>query len=883
MKAQPIELLAPAKNADIGIEAILHGADAVYIGGPGFGARVDAANTFADIKRLTDFAHRFNARVYMTLNTIVNDEERIEAIELAKLAYENGVDALIVQDMGILDSDLPPIQLHASTQCDVRSPEKARFLESVGFSQVVLAREMNLEQIRQCYETLKTARIEYFIHGALCVSYSGQCYASFAATGRSANRGACAQLCRLPYSVFTEDGRELVHERHVLSLKDNNQSANLEALIDAGVRSFKIEGRLKDVGYVKNITAHYRLLIDEIMQRRPDLCRASDGKSVIDFVPSPEKSFNRGFTDYFTRDRHHDMAVFETPKNAGEKIGKIVRISADALEVATHETLHNADGMTYLTREKTLMGFAVNRAQELEPGRWRLTLRDRPILKKHPQLAPGVILYRNRDQAFEEQLTKSTAKRLIGVSALWQASENCFTLTVRDQRDNCVKVQAQIDLLQQASRPDQNRSNIEKNLRKTGETDYEISTLEINDQGKVVSGDDNWVVDPISGEVLAPDPGDNVIITLDIKLQEAVERILANGIESLKSEDTEGGAAVVIDVRDGGVLAMASYPTFDLTTYTQNYNELLSDPLNPLLNRATREVYPPGSTFKMVTAIGALEEGIIEPDTEILDTGRYRYYDDYQPQCWIYRDSGGARTHNLENVSDAIMDSCNIFFFDAGRRLGISLLEQYTAAFGLGEPTGIELSEETGWMDGPEYTESQGQTWYEGNTLPAAIGQGNSRFTPLQLANYVATLANGGTHYAAHLLKEVKSNDFSQVVERYEPIVLNQLDIDPENLSAVTEGMLRVTTDGSAKAYFADLGVQVAAKTGSAQVSSATESNALFVCFAPYEDPEIALAIVVEKGGSGSLLASIAAEILEYYFSSGSGMETVTTENTLLR
>ena len=407
--------------------------------------------------------------------------------------------------------------------------------------------------------------------------------------------------------------------------------------------------------------------------------------------------------------------------------------------------------------------------------------------------------------------------------------------------------------------------------------------LEINDQGKVVSGDDNWVVDPISGEVLAPDPGDNVIITLDIKLQEAVERILANGIESLKSEDTEGGAAVVIDVRDGGVLAMASYPTFDLTTYTQNYNELLSDPLNPLLNRATREVYPPGSTFKMVTAIGALEEGIIEPDTEILDTGRYRYYDDYQPQCWIYRDSGGARTHNLENVSDAIMDSCNIFFFDAGRRLGISLLEQYTAAFGLGEPTGIELSEETGWMDGPEYTEIQGQTWYEGNTLPAAIGQGNSRFTPLQLANYVATLANGGTHYAVHLLKEVKSNDFSQVVEQYEPIVLNQLDIDPENLSAVTEGMLRVTTDGSAKAYFADLGVQVAAKTGSAQVSSATESNALFVCFAPYEDPEIALAIVVEKGGSGSLLASIAAEILEYYFSSGSGMETVTTENTLLR
>ena len=407
--------------------------------------------------------------------------------------------------------------------------------------------------------------------------------------------------------------------------------------------------------------------------------------------------------------------------------------------------------------------------------------------------------------------------------------------------------------------------------------------IETNDQGKVVSGDDNWVVDQATGETLAPDPGDNVILTLDIKLQEAVERALATGIEGLKSEDTQGGAAVVIDVRDGGVLAMASYPTFDLTTYTQNYNTLLADPLNPLLNRATQQVYPPGSAFKMVTAIGALEEGIIEPDTEILDTGRYLYYDDYQPQCWIYRDSGGARTHDEENVSDAIMDSCNVFFFDAGRRLGISLLEQYAAMFGLGESTGIELYEATGWMDGPEYTESHGQTWYEGNTLPAAIGQGNSRFTPLQLANYVATLANGGTHYSAHLLKEVKSNDFSQVVEQYEPTVLNQLEISPENLSAVTEGMLRVTTEGSAKAYFADLGVQVAAKTGSAQVSSATESNALFVAFAPYEDPEIALAIVVEKGGSGSTLANIAAEILGYYFSAGSGMETVTAENTLLR
>ncbi len=483
MKTQPIELLAPAKNADIGIEAILHGADAVYIGGPGFGARVEAANAFADIRRLTDFAHRFNARVYMTLNTIVNDEERLEAVKLAQLAYENGVDALIVQDMGILDSKLPPIQLHASTQCDVRTPEKARFLESVGFSQVVLAREMSLEEIRKSYEALQSARIEYFIHGALCVSYSGQCYASFAATGRSANRGACAQLCRLPYSVYTEDGKELIHERHVLSLKDNNQSSNLEALIDAGVRSFKIEGRLKDLGYVKNITAYYRLLIDEILKRRSDLCRSSDGISRFNFVPAPEKSFNRGFTDYFTCGRHHDMAVFETPKNAGEKIGKILRITNDSLEVASRETLHNADGMTYLTREKTLMGFAVNRAEEIDPGRWRLTLRDRPILKKHPQLAPGIFIYRNRDQAFEDLLTKPTAKRAIAVKARWSADETGFSLNVEDERGNRAQSKCLPEQLQKAGKPEQNRANIEKNLKKTGDTDFEVTAIDIDDRG----------------------------------------------------------------------------------------------------------------------------------------------------------------------------------------------------------------------------------------------------------------------------------------------------------------------------------------------------------------------------------------------------------------
>ncbi len=405
-------------------------------------------------------------------------------------------------------------------------------------------------------------------------------------------------------------------------------------------------------------------------------------------------------------------------------------------------------------------------------------------------------------------------------------------------------------------------------------------SIETDDQGKVVSGDENWAVDEATGEVLAPDPGDNVVLTLDIKLQEVVERALANGIEGLASEDTRGGAAVVVDMT-GGVLASASYPTYDPATYGQSYNTLANDPLSPLLNRATQGLYPPGSTFKMVTGLAGLEEGIIEPDTEILDTGRYRFYQDYQPMCWYYRDYG--LTHGLETVTEAIRDSCNVFFFDVGRRLGDNVLAEYAAAFGLGEPTGIEIAESTGRMDCEETTLSLGIPWYDGLTLPISIGQGNSQFTPLQLANYVATLANGGTHYAAHLLKEVKSSDYSEVTYQYEPQVLNELDLDPENLSAVTEGMLLMTTEGSARSYFANLDIPVAAKSGSAQVSSETESNSLFVCFAPYDDPEIALAIVVERGGSGSLLSSIAVEILEYYFSSGGGMETVTQENTLLR
>ena len=399
-----------------------------------------------------------------------------------------------------------------------------------------------------------------------------------------------------------------------------------------------------------------------------------------------------------------------------------------------------------------------------------------------------------------------------------------------------------------------------------------VREVERNTSGKVVS--EKWTT--------APQPGDNVVLTIDIDLQKQVEDILSQAIPQLASEDTEGAACVVMDVNRAEVLASASYPSYHLATYSADLAENSADPLKPFLNRAFQGVYAPGSTFKMVTAVAGLESGIIEPDTEIMDTGVYTYYQDDGPQCWYWRQY--RRKHGLVNVSEALEVSCNVFFFDVGRRVGIQGLQEFAAKFGLGEPTGIELYEETGVMAGPEYTQSMGQTWYEGSTLSVAIGQESSQFTPLQLANYIATLVNGGTRYSAHLLKEVKSSDFSQVLYTYEPEVLDSIDIQPENLDAVKAGMLALTTGkGSLARYFQDLPVQVGAKTGSAQVNAETDSNAVFVCFAPYDDPQIAISLVVEKGGSGSTLASIAADILRYYFSAEESREETLTENTLIR
>ena len=403
--------------------------------------------------------------------------------------------------------------------------------------------------------------------------------------------------------------------------------------------------------------------------------------------------------------------------------------------------------------------------------------------------------------------------------------------------------------------------------------------VEYNQNGKITS--ESWYANETTGEILAPEPGNNVMLTLDIRLQEVVEQALERYVPGM-TEESEKGACVVVDMT-GGVLAAATYPSYDPAEYYTNYNALLADEKSPLYNRALQGLYPPGSTIKMAVAAGALEEGVITRSEKILDTGRYKHYDRIQdqPMCWYYRQYG--QTHGYENVSEAIRDSCNVYFYETGIRLGIERLDKYAAMFGLGELTGLELYEAQGEVAGPKSSERHGQTWYEGETMYAAIGQGNTQVTPIQLANYIATLVNGGTHYETHLLQAVKSSDFSEMVEEYAPQIRDELDLDKDNMEAVKYGMYMVANEGSAASYFRDLPVKVGAKTGTAQVSANTEAHALLVAFAPYEDPEIAVAIVVEHGGSGTLVAAIAADILDYYFSARDAMDAPAAENTLVK
>ncbi len=487
MLPHQLELLSPARDADIGIEAVNHGADAIYIGGPSFGARASAENSVRDIARLIKHAHRYHSRIFVTLNTILRDDELEPARKLIHQLYDAGADALIIQDMGLLELDLPPIQLHASTQTDIRTPEKARFLQDAGLNQIVLARELTLQQIAAIRAATDPERcnIEFFVHGALCVAYSGQCYISHAHTGRSANRGDCSQACRLPYEVKDAQGRIIAHDKHVLSMKDNNQSENLAALIDAGVRSFKIEGRYKDMGYVKNITAHYRLLLDEILEQRPELARASSGECTFFFQPDPDQNFNREFTDYFVQGRKEDIGAFDSPKNPGQAIGWVSKVNPDSVEIELGDAeteLANGDGLCYYDLQKELVGLQTNRVEKLGKGKdggriWRIFPKD--PMGGFKDLRKGVEVNRNRSMDWVRALEKKSAERRIGAWISLQETDGGLRLSLTDE-DGCVGEAVASLELQAARDPSQADAKLREQLARLGDTIFSAHDIALD-------------------------------------------------------------------------------------------------------------------------------------------------------------------------------------------------------------------------------------------------------------------------------------------------------------------------------------------------------------------------------------------------------------------
>lgn len=468
-----IELLAPAKDLQCGIEAVNHGADAVYIGAPRFGARAAAGNSLEDIFSLVTYAHTYNVRIYVTVNTILYDSELKETEKMIWELYRAGVDALIIQDMAITQLNIPPIPLHGSTQMDNRSVEKVHFLSEAGFRQVVLARELSLAEIRKIHEACPDVSLEAFIHGALCVSYSGQCYASQSCYGRSANRGECAQFCRLSFDLVDAENRTIVKNKHLLSLKDMNQSDNLEALLDAGVSSFKIEGRLKDVSYVKNVTAYYRQKLDEILKRRTEFVRSSSGNVHLFFTPQLEKSFNRGFTDYFLKGRKPDIYSFDTPKSLGEEVGKVKDVRSNYLTVAGIKSFSNGDGLCYVDDKGVLRGFRVNRAEA-----------NKIFPQMMPHLKPGTVLFRNYDRDFMRVMEGTSATRKIGVSIL--LTEICygFALTIEDVDGS--RVVMSFSYPKEKARTFQ-ADNQKAQLEKLGNTPFEVERVDI-------SLSDNWFI-----------------------------------------------------------------------------------------------------------------------------------------------------------------------------------------------------------------------------------------------------------------------------------------------------------------------------------------------------------------------------------------------------
>ena len=415
MKMESIELLSPAKNAETGIEAIKHGADAVYIGAPKFGARSSASNTIEDIERLVKFAHQYRAKIYVTINTILYDNELAEAEALINELYNIGVDAIIVQDTSIFKLNLPPIAIHSSTQAENSSLDKVKFWESIGCEQVVLARELSLQEISHIHENT-SVRLEAFVHGALCVSYSGKCYVSQALTGRSANRGECAQICRLQFDLQDREGHSF-GKKHWLSLKDFNASSHVGEMIDAGVRSFKIEGRLKDITYVKNITAYYRQKIDEALKSRPHFKKQSLGECTYTFEPNPYKSFNRGFTSFFLNGRQNYIFQPVSPKSFGEPIGSVSKVDGKKIWIKTTHTLNNGDGFCFVNSRGELEGFRANTANG-----------NVITSAESVKISIGDKAYRNNDEAFNKILGSESAKRKIKICI--DVRDNVFTFSL---------------------------------------------------------------------------------------------------------------------------------------------------------------------------------------------------------------------------------------------------------------------------------------------------------------------------------------------------------------------------------------------------------------------------------------------------------------------
>lgn len=462
-----IELLCPARNPETAIAAINHGADAIYIGYERFGAREAAGNSLSDIEKIIQYAHIYHSRVYIALNTIIYENELKDIQKLIHTFYNMGSDALIIQDMGILEMDIPKIPLHASTQVHNVSIDKIKFLHDVGFQRVILARELSINDIIQIKENTNI-ELEAFIHGSLCVSYSGQCYFSQAITGRSANRGECAQPCRSSYDLVDETGKAIQKNKHLLSLKDLNQSDSILDLINAGVSSLKIEGRLKDVSYVKNITAHYRKLIDSIINDNSKIVKASSGKTHFTFTPNPERTFNRGYTSFFSKGRQVGMVSLNTQKSLGKLIGSVTKISESWFSISSNDNIHNNDGLCFINKKGVLNGFKVN------------SVSDEKVFPNQPvDLFVGAKIFRNYDHEFNQILKQdSSSKRLINsiVNIVICNNEISYEMVDEDQIITKIKYGSIYD---RAKDSEKFLTTLQNQIMKTGNTKYDITEVNI--------------------------------------------------------------------------------------------------------------------------------------------------------------------------------------------------------------------------------------------------------------------------------------------------------------------------------------------------------------------------------------------------------------------